>query len=179
MRQCIECGCFDGEHRSLCSIKYKPYSNEEDGDIIMSGSCDACNGAVSAVHEIDCPLSKSRSKHQKEIEDNKNQAQRKNEGKIRYDLLPVEWDEQLAALLTAGCRKYSDWNWAKSVGQPESYEWRQKCLASMRRHIASWQKGELADPDHAEKIHHLTAAAWNALVIVYYDIKEGKFNAEP
>jgi hypothetical protein len=106
-------------------------------------------------------------------------ALRKNEGKIRYDLIPVEWEEQLAKLLTAGCLKYSDRNWERSVGKPESVEWRQKCYASARRHIAAWQRGEITDPEHKELIHHLTAAAWNFLAIVFYDIREGKMTNEP
>lgn len=103
------------------------------------------------------------------------EAERKNEGKIRYDLIPVEWEEQLAALLTVGAKKYSDNNWQNSLGQPESQAWRVKCLASLRRHLAAWQKGRMYDLEHKDhKIHHMTAVAWNALVIMWYDMNEEK-----
>lgn len=102
------------------------------------------------------------------------EAERKNDGKIRYDLIPVEWEEQLATLLTEGARKYADHNWKGSLGTPKSKEWREKCIASLRRHLASWQKGEMFDPEHQREVHHMTAVAWNALAIMWYDMNERK-----
>lgn len=116
-------------------------------------------------------------------------AVRFDTGKARYDLIPHEWEEQialvftadakeqLAFLLSAGAQKYTDRNWEKSAGTPASTEWRARCIASLRRHLAAWQRGEILDPEHAAKgfdIHHMTAVAWNALAIMWYDAREGK-----
>ena len=36
---------------------------------------------------------------------------RHNEGKLRYDLVPVYWPRILAEVCTQGAAKYDDWNW--------------------------------------------------------------------
>lgn len=102
-------------------------------------------------------------------------ARRDDAAKVRYDLVPHEWERQLALLLTLGARKYDDDNWQRSVGTPESAAWRRRCLASLRRHLAAWQAGEVHDPEHLpHEVHHMTAVAWNALAIMWYDERERK-----
>lgn len=105
-------------------------------------------------------------------------AMRFNANKVRYDLIPHEWEEQLAKLLTAGALKYDDDNYKKSIGKPESAHFRKGCLASARRHLAAWQRGEMIDKELLEKsgykIHHLTQASWNLLVLLLYDMREGR-----
>lgn len=99
-------------------------------------------------------------------------ALRFDSGKLRYDLIPPEWEEALALVLTKGAAKYADDNWQNSAGKPESFRWRRRCLASLRRHLAAWQRGEHLDPEIETR--HLAQVAWNALAIMWYDIREGK-----
>jgi len=100
-------------------------------------------------------------------------ALRLDDGKLRYDLIPREWEEELAKILTLGASKYADDNWKASIGKPESEMWRRRCLASLRRHLAAWQGGEHKDGE-LKTTRHLAHVAWNALAIMTYDIGEGK-----
>lgn len=100
------------------------------------------------------------------------EARRLDAGKLRFDLIPQEWEEELARVLTRGAEKYEDDNWQKSIGKPESAKWRKRCLASLRRHLSAWQKGEQLDPEIGTR--HLAQVACNALFLMTYDIKEAK-----
>lgn len=82
-----------------------------------------------------------------------------NEGKLRYDLLEPFAMEQLAKVFTKGAEKYEPNNWLKGM------EW-SKCLASLKRHVAAFEKGE--DFDKETGCFHLAHAAWNALALVSY-----------
>ena len=42
-------------------------------------------------------------------------ALRYNAGKLKFELIPPEWLEELALILTRGAVKYADWNWVKSI----------------------------------------------------------------
>lgn len=82
-----------------------------------------------------------------------------NEGKTRFDLLEPFAMEQLAKVFTEGAKKYADHNWLKGM------KW-SKCLASLKRHIAAFEKGEDIDPELGT--YHMANAAWNALAIMSY-----------
>lgn len=104
-------------------------------------------------------------------------ALRFNAGKLRWELLPVEWQEELVKVFTKGAVKYQAENWKNSIGTEDSHQFKQDRLGSALRHIAAYRKGEHIDPETvagAEEIptHHLAHAAWNLLAILYYDIKE-------
>lgn len=77
------------------------------------------------------------------------------EGKPRYDLIPVEGLERLADLYARGAEKYGDNNWAK--GQPYS-----RVYASLFRHMIQWRQGDRSED-------HLAAVAWNAMALMFYD----------
>lgn len=68
-----------------------------------------------------------------------------DEGKLRYDLFPVNSMEGIAEVLTFGANKYSDENW-KNV-EKERY------LAGCFRHIQAYRKGEELDKESG--LHHL------------------------
>lgn len=77
------------------------------------------------------------------------------DGKPRYDLIPVSSLKRLAGLYARGADKYGDHNWAK--GQPFS-----RTLASLLRHVYAWQEGERTED-------HLAAVAWGAFALMYYE----------
>ncbi len=84
---------------------------------------------------------------------------RYNEGKPRYDLLEPYAIDQLAKVFTKGAEKYEDRNWEKGM------KW-SSMLASLKRHIAAFEKGE--DFDKESGLSHMSHAAWNAMGLVTY-----------
>lgn len=82
-----------------------------------------------------------------------------NEGKTRYDLVPVFAQEQYARVLTFGVTKYAERNWEK--GMPWS-----KVSASLKRHIAAFERGE--DYDKETGLLHMAHAMCNAAFLLEY-----------
>lgn len=96
-----------------------------------------------------------------------------NEGKIRYDLLEPFALEQVSRIYTKGALKYAPHNWLKGMS------W-SKMIASLKRHLAAFEKGEDRDFDpkcegciagnctnHTGELH-IAQAAWNALGLTSY-----------
>lgn len=77
------------------------------------------------------------------------------EGKDRFDLIPITALRRLAALYARGAEKYGDFNWAK--GQPYS-----RIYASTFRHLMQWAQGE-TDEDHA------AAVVWGMMAVLHFD----------
>lgn len=82
-----------------------------------------------------------------------------NEGKLRYDLLPTYATEQQARIMTKGSFKYAPRNWEK--GMPWT-----SVVASLKRHLAAWEKGEDYDPESGEL--HMAHVLVNASFLVEY-----------
>lgn len=79
------------------------------------------------------------------------------EGKPRYDLIPVEMLERLAMLYARGAEKYDEDNWKKGIPI-------QRVQASLLRHYFAWVQGDRTED-------HLAAVIWNAACIMYYEDK--------
>jgi hypothetical protein len=104
----------------------------------------------------------------------KKEALRYNVGKTRFDLLEPYAIEQLAKVFTAGANKYSDNNWIHN-----GMSW-SKMIASMKRHISEFEKGNDYDFDENcdgcksgscnshTNLLHTAHIAWNALGLVSY-----------
>ena len=100
-------------------------------------------------------------------------ADRFNEGKLRYDLIPPYPLEQLAKLFTYGAKKYAPNNWKK--GHPWS-----DVADSLIRHLEAYRAGEDYDYDkdcpgciagdckNHSRAFHMTAVIWNAMILVDY-----------
>lgn len=86
-------------------------------------------------------------------------GERKNEGKIRFDLLEPFAIEQLAKVFTIGASKYSPNNWLK--GMPWS-----NITASLKRHLSEYEKG--IDFDQETNLLHAAHIAWNAMALLSY-----------
>ena len=78
---------------------------------------------------------------------------RYNQGKLRYDLVPVFAQEQYVKVLTYGASKYSQDNWRKGLS------W-MSCVASLERHLASFKSGEDIDPESG--LPHMAHVMCNA-----------------
>ena len=77
------------------------------------------------------------------------------DGKPRFDLIPVESLRRLADLYARGAEKYDDDNWKK--GQPYS-----RAYASLFRHLIQWREGDRSED-------HMAAVAWNAFALMFYE----------
>lgn len=102
-------------------------------------------------------------------------ALRFNAGKLRWELLPVEWQEELVKVFTKGAVKYEANNWQKSIGTPDAEQFKQDRMGSALRHIAAYRKGENEDKEVVEGVegiqtYHLAHAAWNLLAVLYYEL---------
>lgn len=85
-----------------------------------------------------------------------------NEGKLRYDLLPPDAIEEVVKVFTMGAKKYTDRNW--ELGMP----W-MTIVASLKRHMAAWELGELKDTESG--LLHTAHLAWNALALLTYELR--------
>jgi hypothetical protein len=91
-----------------------------------------------------------------------NSGLRYDADKVRYDLIPIEWEHALALVLTAGAKKYADRNWEKGM------KW-SKVLGPLRRHVKAWLMGQSYDQETG--CHHLAMVAWNALALMTYELR--------
>lgn len=78
-------------------------------------------------------------------------------GKLRYDLVPVHAEKELARVLTHGADVYGADNWRHVENARSRY------TAALLRHIAKWRAGE--DIDGTSGCHHLAHAATNAMFL--------------
>lgn len=84
-------------------------------------------------------------------------------GKNKIDLVPPEWVWALGMVLTRGAIKYAVRNWERGMRWSE-------VVGPMFRHIFKFLCGERYDPETG--CHHMAMVAWNALVLMTYDIRE-------
>jgi len=82
-----------------------------------------------------------------------------DEGKARFDLIPVYPLFELARLYTRGAVKYLARNWENGLA------WG-RVFAAMMRHAWAWWGGEEYDPEDGQ--HHLDSVAWCAFTLREY-----------
>lgn len=92
-----------------------------------------------------------------------------DDGKDRWDLLPVGELTDIVKVLTYGARKYSAGQWM-SVPDPIN-----RYYAAMMRHIAAWRTGEIVDME--SELPHLAHAGCCLLFLMWFDgqMKKGDF----
>ena len=93
-----------------------------------------------------------------------------DEGKLRFDLLPVRPLEEVARVYTIGAKKYADRNWEKGL------QWG-RVFAAMMRHAWAWWRGEKHDPKDGQ--HHLASVAWCALALMEYEETHQELDDRP
>lgn len=84
----------------------------------------------------------------------------RKDGKLRWELLPLEIIEMIVAVFTFGANKYSSWSWNKL---PNGYE---RYKAAFIRHMLLFEKGEWLDPDSG--LPHLAHCMWNACAMYWF-----------
>lgn len=90
-----------------------------------------------------------------------------NKRKARWDLVPFEPLDQLAALYTVGAFKYEDHGWKKM----DPAEGIIAFSAAAMRHRVKIARGE--DLDQETGLSHWTAVAWNDIACLYFAEKLG------
>jgi len=88
------------------------------------------------------------------------QGRKDDQGKLRFDLIPVEPFRKLVEVYTIGARKYADRNWEKGIQWGRIY-------AALMRHATAFWGGERLDPVDGQ--HHLASVAWCALALMEYE----------
>jgi hypothetical protein len=83
---------------------------------------------------------------------------KKDAGKPRWELLPLDPVEMVVRVLTFGAAKYSDDGWRKVENAKERY------FGALLRHIFAFRRGEWLDPESG--LPHIAHALCN-LVILY------------
>jgi hypothetical protein len=91
-------------------------------------------------------------------------------GKLRYDLLPPEALDAMAAVLSFGANRYGDRNWEAGMrwGRP---------FAALMRHMWAWWRGERADPDTGYS--HLWHALCCIVFLVAYEARSTGIDDRP
>jgi len=87
-------------------------------------------------------------------------------GKLRWDLLPMDCIEDIVQVLTSGAVKYAPNNWQLVENGKERY------YAAMMRHLVAHRKGELIDPDSGET--HLSHAACCLVFMMWLEKQNGQ-----
>jgi hypothetical protein len=86
-----------------------------------------------------------------------------DEGKPRYELLPVAPIKELVKILTHGAVKYEDNNWRYVEPFEDRY------YGAMWRHIMDWREGQTIDPSSG--FHHLGSAMCCILFLLCRDLE--------
>lgn len=89
---------------------------------------------------------------------------KKDNGKLRWSLLPWDAVEKVVEVLEFGAKKYDDRNWEKGM------DWSRLFDADIRHKVDWWQKGEHTASD--SKISHLAHAACNSLFALAYELRK-------
>lgn len=90
---------------------------------------------------------------------NKSPGAKFDQGKLRWDLVPPEFEE-VVKVLTFGAQKYADRNWENGI----SYG---RLFAATMRHLWEFVKGNRTDPETG--LHHLAHAACDVLFLLTYE----------
>lgn len=92
-------------------------------------------------------------------------GKKNDDGKLRFDLLPPEFEEAVTEVLTYGAKKYGENNWKQVENATERY------YAALRRHLNAWRQGEISDPESG--LDHLAHVATNVLFLMYFEGNNG------
>ena len=87
-----------------------------------------------------------------------------DDGKLRYDLLDVDFEEEMAKVLTEGVKKYSPNSWQKVEDAKNRY------YAALRRHLAAVRKGEFRNLEDGD-VSHFAQIAVNAMFLYVLETK--------
>jgi hypothetical protein len=82
-------------------------------------------------------------------------------GKLRWDLLPLDLVEGIVKVLTFGANKYTDNGWRCVPNAKERYR------AALLRHLVAYSKGEKIDTESG--LPHIDHLQTNAMFLKYFE----------
>lgn len=91
-----------------------------------------------------------------------------DDGKPRWDLLPMDALEEVVKVYTFGAKKYAPWNWRNGLNYSRVY-------AALHRHLKAWW-WDGKDVDAETQCQHLASVAWCCLSLLHYNINKNKYN---
>ena len=95
-------------------------------------------------------------------EEQKQKGLKYDDGKDRWDLLPLYPISQIVKVLTFGAKKYSDNSWQQVENGIDRY------YSALMRHIFAWRSGEKNDSESG--MPHLSHALTNLMFIVWIEM---------
>lgn len=98
------------------------------------------------------------------IETNKKEGQKKDSGKVRYELLPPELLEAVSEILTFGAKKYDDRNWELGM------DW-SRVFGALMRHLWAWWNPFTSSVDEETGKSHLWHAACCIAFLIAYEAR--------
>lgn len=84
--------------------------------------------------------------------------------KLRYDLIDVDFEEEMAKVITEGAKKYAPNSWQKVKDAKDRY------YAALRRHVAAVRKGEFRNAEDGD-VSHFAQIAVNAMFLYVLETK--------
>lgn len=126
---------------------------------------EAYNKLCDSIREKE--IIKTPSEDQAQLED-RPETEYKNDkldDKLRWDLLPMSEIEDIVKLYHRGAKKYKPDSWKQLNDGFNRYR------AALMRHMMAYLNGERYDKETGS--NHLTAVAWNAIAMLWFD-KHGK-----
>lgn len=90
---------------------------------------------------------------------------KKDEGKLRYELLPADVLEELVKTYMVGATKYPKGDYSTWT---DGMKW-SRVFGALMRHAWRWWRGERYDPVDGQS--HLTAIIWNAMTLCAYELR--------
>lgn len=94
-----------------------------------------------------------------------------DQGKLRWDLLPLNLIEKVVEIYTFGAEKYGPNTWQNLEDGYKRYK------AAMFRHLMEFEKGNVIDDDSGKE--HLAHMVWNAIALLHVSQIEDKKQTIP
>lgn len=88
------------------------------------------------------------------------------DGKLRWDLLPLDLIEKIVEVYHFGAQKYAPNTWKQLEDGENRYR------AALLRHLTAHQKGELRDPE--SDLLHMQHVCWNAIALLHFALEKEK-----
>ena len=90
------------------------------------------------------------------------EGRKKDEDKLRFDLILPEFEEAMAHVLTHGAKEYGANNWQKVADAKARY------TGALQRHLNQYRKGYMYDLD--SDCNNLAQIAVNAMFLYWFEI---------
>lgn len=95
-----------------------------------------------------------------------NEGRKDDQGKLRWELLPLDLIEKIVDIYTHGAERYGANTWQNLDNGYQRFK------AALLRHLVEHEKGNTIDADSGRE--HLAHVAWNAIAMLYHANRESE-----